>query len=167
MELRTATADDVAAIARLRHDAALELTRRHGEGRWSSPGSERSVVSQLRHSGLRVAVDDGTIVGSLMLAARKPWAIDPAYFTAVTRPLHLTDMVVDPTRQRRGIGRWMLDALAEVARAEGAGAIRLDAWDAPAGAGEFYRRCGYVERGRVVYRGAGLVYYERVVSHEA
>ena len=33
-------------------------------------------------------------------------------------------------------------------------AIRLDAWDAAAGAGEFYRKCGFREVGRVRYRNA-------------
>jgi hypothetical protein len=33
-----------------------------------------------------------------------------------------------------------------------------------AGAGAFYARCSFSERGRVVYRGNPLVYYERVVA---
>jgi len=32
--------------------------------------------------------------------------------------------------------------------------------DAPASAGGFYAACGFSERGRVVYRGNPLVYYE-------
>ena len=39
-------------------------------------------------------------------------------------------------------------------------AIRLDAYAGAAGAGEFYARCGYALRGRVVYRGNPLRYYE-------
>jgi hypothetical protein len=41
-----------------------------------------------------------------------------------------------------------------------ADAIRLDAYDAKAGAGSFYSKCGFHERGRVVYKGDPLVYYE-------
>ena len=44
-----------------------------------------------------------------------------------------------------------------------ADAVRLDAYDARAGAGEFYARCGFTERGRVVYKGNPLVYYERLL----
>jgi hypothetical protein len=51
------------------------------------------------------------------------------------------------------------DAIA-VARSWPADAIRLDAYDADAGAGSFYVRCGFLERGRVVYKGDPLVYYE-------
>jgi hypothetical protein len=57
----------------------------------------------------------------------------------------------------------LLDAT-KVAREWPADAIRLDAYDAPAGAGAFYARCGFSERGRVVYKGNPLVYYERVVA---
>jgi len=39
-------------------------------------------------------------------------------------------------------------------------AIRLDAYDAEAGAGRFYARCGYTELGRAIYRSAPLIYYE-------
>ncbi len=43
-----------------------------------------------------------------------------------------------------------------------ADAIRLDAWDAAVGAGELYRKCGFIEVGRATYRLAPLVYYEIV-----
>ena len=33
-------------------------------------------------------------------------------------------------------------------------------FDAEAGAGAFYARCGFRERARVVYKGDPLVYYE-------
>ena len=45
-----------------------------------------------------------------------------------------------------------------------ADAIRLDAYDAHAGAGSFYAKCGFKERGRVVYRDDPLVYYELVLE---
>ena len=39
-------------------------------------------------------------------------------------------------------------------------AIRLDAYDSQAGAGEFYRKCGFREAGRASYRGTPLIYFE-------
>jgi hypothetical protein len=50
-----------------------------------------------------------------------------------------------------------------VARAWPADAIRLDAFDAEAGAGCFYRKCGFREIARVTYKGAPLVYFELVL----
>ena len=43
-------------------------------------------------------------------------------------------------------------------------AIRLDAFDAEAGAGGFYARCGFTEVGRVTYRKAPLMYYELLLA---
>jgi hypothetical protein len=40
----------------------------------------------------------------------------------------------------------------------------LDSYDADAGAGEFYARCGFTERGRVVYKGDPLIYYQRLLG---
>ena len=41
-----------------------------------------------------------------------------------------------------------------------ADAVRLDAYDSPAGAGPFHAKCGFSERGRVVYRNVPLTYHE-------
>jgi hypothetical protein len=42
-------------------------------------------------------------------------------------------------------------------------AIRLDAYDAEAGAGEFYRKYGFREVGRASYRNVPLIYFERLL----
>ena len=104
--------------------------------------------------------EDAGIVGTLRLATKKPWAIDRAYFADVRRPLYLTDMAVLPALQRKGIGRHMLAEAAIVARQWPGDAIRLDAYDAPAGAGSFYAKCGFRQVGRKSYRGVPLLYFE-------
>ena len=73
-------------------------------------------------------------------------------------------MAVDPAVQRRGIGRQLLEAAASVARAWPADAIRLDTYDADAGAGPFYVKCGYREVGRASYRGTPHIYFELLLS---
>jgi len=78
----------------------------------------------------------------------------------VKRPLYLTAMAVSVAHQGQGLGRLALADARAVATAWPADAIRLDAYDAAAGAGSFYARCGFTERGRVSYRGQPLVYYE-------
>lgn len=42
-------------------------------------------------------------------------------------------------------------------------AIRLEAFDADAGAGGLYRQCGFTEVGRASYRGTPLIYFEMFV----
>ena len=164
MAIELAGESDAAAIVEVRSAAAAELTRRHGPGHWSSCPTERSVLAGMRRAKVLVARTDDSgaeIVGTLRLQTKKPWAIDKSFFTPVARPLFLVDMAVTPVLQRTGVGRALLARADEVARAWPANALWLDAYDAPAGAGEFYARCGYALVGRAVYRGVPLVYYER------
>jgi GNAT superfamily N-acetyltransferase len=69
-------------------------------------------------------------------------------------------MAVAVTHQGQGLGRLALEDARAVAASWPAHAIRLDAYDHAAGAGEFYLECGYAERGHVVYKGDPLVYFE-------
>jgi GNAT superfamily N-acetyltransferase len=161
--LTPATAAAVVAVARLRAAVAAGLTATHGPGHWSSPGTENGVRLDLRKPGLFVARRGRRLIATLRLATKKPWAIDPTYFTACRVPLYLTNMAVDPELQRAGIGRACLDDAVRIARDWPADAIRLDAYDAAAGAGGFYARCGFREVGRVVYRSVPVIYYERLV----
>jgi len=162
--VRLATAADAPALSVLRTAVALDLTSRHGQGHCSSPVSERSAELAFRHSAIVVLFDGPALIGTLRLGNKKPWAIDKTYFTDVKRAIYLTDMAVDPARQRQGIGRTLVEEAIAIGRAWPADAIRLDAYDAPAGAGEFYAKCGFAERGRVIYRRVPLVYYERLVG---
>ncbi len=161
MELiRAATEEDAPAIALLLSAATEHLTRQFGKGHWSHPATERSVLRGIKTSRVLIARDGSAIVATLRLATKKPWAIDPAYFVSVRRPLYLHDMAVEPGLQRQGVGRRILEEATEVARAWPGDAIRLDAYDHNAGAGSFYARCGFREVGRVAYRGVPLIYFE-------
>ena len=155
-----ATADDVAAIVDLRSAAAERLTELHGRGHWSGGTSERGVLFSMRQAQVWIARRGAAVVGTFRLATKKPWAIDKSYFAKSTNPLYLTDMAVRPDLQGRGVGRRCIAKAFEATRAWPADAIRLDAYDADAGAGEFYAKLGFTEVGRVSYRGVPLVYFE-------
>ena len=161
--LKHATERDVVAIAKLRVAVAHHLTERFGPGHWSSAGTENGVRLDLRRPGLFVARRGRRIIASLRLASQKPWAIDATYFTPTRAPLYLTNMAVQPDLQRTGVGRACLDDAVRIARRWQAEAIRLDAYDADAGAGGFYERCGFRQVGRVSYRNVPLVYYELLI----
>jgi len=164
LRLEPATPADVVALAALHTSVAEHLTQVHGKGPWSSATSEKAVLYAMRNMSVYVAREGEKIVATLRLAAKKPWAIDKSYFTKCQRPLYLLAMAVTPSRQRQGLGRRCMEEAAQLARAAQADAIRLDAYDAPAGAGGFYARCGCAERGRVIYRNAPLIYYEILLS---
>jgi GNAT superfamily N-acetyltransferase len=160
LKFRDATLDDVAVIAGLQNAAAGALTARFGPGLWSSLASERGAALAQRHARVRVGRDDNRILTVLRLATKKPWSIDASYFTPVRRPLYLTGMAVSVAHQGQGLGTLALDDARTIAREWPADVVRLDAYDAEARAGGFYVRHGFTERGRVVYKGDPLVYYE-------
>jgi len=163
----TATDSDAAVLAALHSAVAEDLTCRFGSGFWSSAQTEAGVLRALRKpkfSRVLIARANNRIVGTLHLATKKPWAIDIAYFTAVKNPLYLTSMAVHPDVQRKGIGRILMKEGEAVARAWPADAIRLDAYDAKAGAEGFYAKCGFREVARVTYKQNPLVYFELVLA---
>ena len=151
-------------IAALHNAAAGALTARFGTGPWSSLTTEQSAKLSLRHARVRLGLSGRQLVTVLRLATKKPWAIDVSYFSPAKRPLYLTGMTVSVVHQGSGAGRLALDDARATAAAWPADAIRLDAWDANAGAGEFYAKCHFRKRGHVVYRGNPLVYYELPVT---
>lgn len=154
---------DAADVAALRVAVARDLTERHGRGHWSLEPTVNGVLRGLREAQVWIARGGKEAVATFQLGTRKPWAIDTSYFTAVRSPLYLTDMAVRPDLQRAGIGRRCLAETLRIAAAWPADAIRLDAYDTNAGAGDFYERCGFRPCGRVVYRGTPLRYYELVL----
>ena len=158
-----ATPADVEAVVRLRAAVAEDLTRRHGRGHWSSVGTEKAVMRDIRTSQVLLAWEGPIAVATTRLATKRPWAIDAKYFSHCTSPLYMTDMAVAPKWQGLGVGRRCLDHARTVAREWPADAIRLDAYDGPAGAGGFYAKCGFIERGRIAYRSTPLIYYEMLL----
>ena len=159
-----ASTDDAVALAAMHNAIADDKTREYGEGPWSGKVTERGMLYAMRISRVFVLREANGIVATFRLATKKPWAIDTSYFTAVRRPLYLLGMAVTLERQRRGLGRRCLEEAERIAREWPADAIRLDAYDADAGAGGFYTRCGYAEVGRKTYRNSPLIYFELNLS---
>lgn len=159
-----ATESDAPALAAFQSAVALDLTERFGRGHWSRAATERGALHRLRTTRVMVGRSGSAIVASFALATKKPWAIDRTCFIPVRRCLYLVNLAVAPGRQGEGLGRRCLDEAARIARDWPVEAIRLDAYDTAAGAGEFYLRCGYREVGRRVYRGTPLVYYELLLQ---
>jgi predicted N-acetyltransferase YhbS len=162
-----ASESDASSIAGLRNETSAALKRQYGEGNWASQSTERSVVlsnfMRPKFQRTLIARDSDAVVATLCLQTKKPWAIDVKYFTSAKKPLYLIGMAVHPDWQGKGVGRLILQEAEAVARAWPGDAIRLDAWDAAAGAGPFYAKCGFREVARVVYKTAPLVYYEKML----
>ena len=151
-------------MAAVRIAAANRLTRDFGDGHWSAHTNEAAVLRDMKASRVIAARDGAAIIGTLTLQTKKPWAIDASYFTQCKKALYLINMAVDPDHQRSGVGRALLAEALVVAREFPADALRLDAYDAPAGAGGFYRKCGWTHVGGQPYRGVPLLYFEMMTG---
>jgi GNAT superfamily N-acetyltransferase len=160
IQLKLANDDDAPGLVRLREAVNGRLMEEFGPGFWCTALSEHGALSAVRQAQVYVARHHGEIMVTLALAARKPWAIDLSYFAPRERPFYLTNMAVHPEFQRQGLGCEAIHEARRIAQASGGDAIRLDAYDVPAGAGPFYAKCGFIETGRAMYRSAPLIYYE-------
>ena len=158
-----ATVADARDIARLGTLTDRHLREKHGRDTAKCEVTETTVLTGLKNSRMLVARLQGEIIAMLRLSTKRPWAIDPAYFTPLATPLYLTNMAVAPAWQRQGIGRQILDEACVRAAKWPADAIRLDAYDHETGAGGFYAKCGWREVGRVTYRRTPLIYFEFVL----
>lgn len=164
MTIALATPDDIPAVVAVRVSVAEDLTARFGGGHWSGHASVRGVALDLRQGKVLLARRGKSVVGTLKVGTRRPWAIDPSYFTPVNRPWYLTNMAVDPGHQGLGIGRRLVAEAVRLVGEWGGDAVWLDAYqDEKAGAGPFYAKCGFREAGRRTYRMVPLVYYECVL----
>lgn len=163
IQLIRAAEADTAGIFELRMAVAHDLTSRFGMGHWSRVGTERSVASDISRAQLFIVRQRSKVIATLTLAAKKPWAIDVSYFTPCNKAAYLLGMAVSPKLQGCGVGRQCIEQAKILSAAWPADAIRLDAYDAEAGAGEFYRKCSFREMGRVVYRKVPLIYFEMLL----
>ncbi|HRI20238.1 MAG TPA: GNAT family N-acetyltransferase [Panacibacter sp.] len=164
LSFSAAAPEDAGAIAALSNATAQRLTSLYGKGHWSYQCTEKAVLYGMKgNSRMLIAKHEDLLVGTLHLVTKKPWAIDVLYFTSVQQPLYLIGMAVHPDWQHKGIGRYMLQQIIPEVITWPAQSIRLDAYDNAAGAGEFYRKCGYTERGRALYKNNPLIYFELLV----
>jgi GNAT superfamily N-acetyltransferase len=163
VSIRLATTKDAAAIAEVISLAARDLTSKHGQGHWSSVATERGVLIGMNRAKLLIAKIDEQVVGTLRLTTTRPWVIDPNYFTPVQRPIYLVDMAIRPDHQRMGVGRALIEQAKLIAAGWAGDSVRLDAYEGAAGAGEFYEKCGFTPRGRIVYKSVPHIYFEWMI----
>lgn len=163
--LHQARSGEVDAVREILAAAAADLTARFGPGHWSHVRGIDTLRQYARSGSLHVVGTAGSPVGVLRLTDRKPGFFRKEWFARPQeRAGYLFDMAVHPHRQRCGIGRRAMALAEQVARDTRWHALRLDAYAGPAGAGEFYRKCGYVLVHSAAFRGVALEYFEKVLS---
>lgn len=110
--------------------------------------------------------DDGeqqSIVGSACLELVGEESLGPPvpeFIDAVGTTGRLHEMRVAPERQRRGIGKLLMDAVVEWCREQGYEGLILETTPQQEAAVEFYRAAGFVERGRSMIGAYELEWFE-------
>jgi GNAT superfamily N-acetyltransferase len=163
LKLVLARADDIAELVALRTRVSQNLAKRFGEGFWAGRPTESGERFLMRIGRVYIVRHRGKLSATLALSTRKPWSIDVKHFRASAKPLYLRAMAIEPALQGKGVGRRCIAEVRRIAAEAGRDVIRLDAFDCTAGAGEFYRKCGFIETARVVYKGVPLIDFEMVL----
>lgn len=149
----------------MRLAAARGLHARFGNGPWGrASDTVAGVALETLGGSVWVALREGGVIATLRLVHSNPWLCDIGFFSPAERPLYLTSMAVAPAQQRRGVGRACLAEVDRLAREWGCDAVRLDGFDAPAGAVGFYEKCGYRTVNRGEYLGVKLVWLEKALG---
>ena len=93
-----------------------------------------------RPEDVQVALDDGDVAGYVRLQPVSPLA-------STSHVLQVNGIAVDPARQRRGVGRALIDAAVAEARRRGARRLTLRVLGANAGARRLYESAGFAVEG--------------------
>ena len=151
IQVRQATVEDAAAIARLLHDFNLEFLE-------PTPGVEplTGYVRQLFEAGEMAVMLAGDAPDGLALLRFRPsvWTGEPE--------AHLQELYVVPDRRGQGIGRRLLEEAIEFSRAAGATGIDLNTGETDTAARALYESMGFSNR-EGGPDGPPMLFYEREI----
>ncbi|WP_042369750.1 GNAT family N-acetyltransferase [Streptacidiphilus neutrinimicus] len=131
---------------------------------WVEPPSSEEVGRLLAEVVAGVRAGDA----SLRVAFLDDRLVGLGYWTRYARPTHrphadLEKVAVDPAAQGRGVGRALVAALVDDARAAGVEVLTLDARGDNANALHLYRSVGFTEYGRLPdFVAVGELRYDKV-----
>lgn len=149
IQVRLATVEDAAAIARLLHDFNLEFTE-------PSPGPE-ALAETVRHllaeSEITVLLAGDGSDGLALLRFR------PALWSKGLEA-YLQELYVVPDLRGQGIGRALLERTLEIARERGADGIDLNTGETDTAARALYESMGFTNR-EGAPDGPSMLFYER------
>jgi len=173
LSFEQATREHARAIEQMRRMSAIDLTEKLGAGHWSGFTRIESIreriacadTENLRKMTLYVASQSGEAVGSVAVTTFPPGFWRRSYWhEPKATALGVFNLVIPPSRQRQGIGTFLMNGVENLASAHSIPFIRLDAYSENPISTSFYRAIGYEERGRINVRTVGLVLFEKRIS---
>lgn len=154
---RKATADDFDACMEVYHAVIDNQDAMPSSPKWvRGLYPTKDFLEEQLPDGVLIAEDDGRILASVVVNhtfapgyEAVPWSVDVSNEEALA--VHL--LAVDPAHHKEGLGRFLMDNLAEWAREQGFKTIRLDVINHNPAACGFYEKLGYT------YKGVYQLYY--------
>jgi len=135
--------------------AINDLTIRAFTGMPYSEGTEAPIIRLLRQSGdlalSLVAEENGIVIGHI--------AFSPIKIGAHQNWFGLGPIAVEPSRQRAGIGKVLINKGLEMLKDRGASGVAL------IGNPDVYRSSGFTSDGRLTYKGLETRYVQRIVFY--
>ena len=120
---------------------------------WSSEHpSDESIKEAVRHAEQYICVDDGEIIGALLLSENPDGNYEAGNWSRELKEgeyLSVHVLAVSADRCQSGVGSFMVDECIAVARAKGYKAVRLDIVPTNTPAERLYQKKGFVYAGTV------------------
>ncbi|NRA37941.1 MAG: GNAT family N-acetyltransferase [Planctomycetes bacterium] len=150
-------------VLKLRNAVEKKLIQDYGSGDWGFTITESIVRRGLKNGKILLAWFGVELVGTLTLSKKKPWAVNKKIFPRSDNPIYMIAMAISPKHQRKGIGAKMVKKAISIAKTDGHDFIHLDSYNAEAGAGGFYEKCGFNHVCDIVYKECPLSYWSKGV----
>jgi len=165
--VRLAEARDLDDLLGLLRDCVTDMQAR-GLDQWDDVYPDRATLtSDIQAGSLYLAARAGTVplLGALTINQRQEPEYAEVAWQILVEPIAVVHrLMVHPTAQRTGLGRFLMRFAEGEAHRLGCRAIRLDTMDANARALALYRALGYREAGGVRFRKGAFTCFEQRVA---
>lgn len=167
--------DEVEDLHEILRKCGQDMKVHLGLGHWDPPYPLELMRKSAEERNVFAVLNDGRLVATFTVGTEAPsyyrtipgvWeAWDPSGEPA----LYANRLAVLPEFQGQGIGTWCMHECERMARAEGCGAIRLDAYDKHLRLLAWYEKLGYHWRGNFSFQTrlhgeTGMACYEKMRS---
>ena len=144
MRIRPATIDDLDALAELCADVQAIHAKAHPDlFKPASPSELRPYMEWVfdRDNAHIFIVEEDNIALGYVYAQYLDLAESP--FKYAEKRVHIDQISVKPSQQRRGVGEMLMQAVVDLAKEKEAQRVTLDSWDFNVNAHGFFKKHGF------------------------
>jgi len=141
-----------------------DLATRFGQHHWDPAYAIDKLRVDAATREVHGVFDDGRLIGTFTVGPEPLPDYPRSYWSPVEPALYLNRLAIHPSLQGHGLGRAAMALVEDLARAQGARAVRLDAVAAHAPLCAFYRALGYRACGPFAIGAIPVECYEKLVD---